>query len=195
MVALQNSFRLDDERPIDARRSRAISRVSLSLWRSIGLLATAVALVLLAREAALARRPHGPAGERRITCESRGRTYDYCQTGTIGFVRLERRLSDAPCRQYESWGADADGAGIWVARGCRAVFVVSPYRPRPPRRKITCESRGRQYHYCRTGTRGFVRLEHRLSDAPCRQYDTWGADDDGGGVWVGRGCRAVFVVE
>ena len=35
-------------------------------------------------------------------------------------------------------------------------------------------------------------LERRLSDAPCRRYDTWGSD--GGGIWVDRGCQAIFTV-
>src|SRR5215831_5760920 len=59
---------------------------------------------------------------RRITCESRGSQYNYCRTNVHGRVRLDRQLSDTPCRQYDSWGADGDGSGVWVSKGCRAMF-------------------------------------------------------------------------
>jgi hypothetical protein len=142
--------------------------------------------------------------KKTIKCESRGSQHEYCRTNTKGRVRLERQLSDAPCREYQTWGADRDGGGIWVNNGCRAVFVVEPfsygppgYRPDRPGQQATirCESKGGQEAYCRTNTKGRVRLERQLSDAPCREYQTWGADRDGGGIWVSRGCRGEFVVE
>jgi len=138
---------------------------------------------------------------RRITCASQGSRYNYCRTNMRGRIRLERQLSDSPCRRYETWGADGDGSGVWVSGGCRATFIVEPRRPEPPYeapgggRTITCESRSDRYNYCRTNTYGRVRLARQLSDAPCREYDTWGADGDGSGVWVSNGCRATFVVE
>ena len=141
---------------------------------------------------------------KRITCESRGERYNYCRTNMRGRIRIDRQLSDAPCRRYETWGADGDGSGVWVSDGCRATFIVEPRRARPRYeetrgekrgRSITCESRGERYNYCRTNTYGRVYLDRQLSDAPCREYDTWGADGDGSGVWVRDGCRAVFVVD
>ncbi|MGE0680948.1 MAG: DUF3011 domain-containing protein [Candidatus Binatia bacterium] len=141
---------------------------------------------------------------KRITCESRGSQYNYCRTNVRGRIRIERQLSDTPCRQYDTWGADGDGSGVWVSNGCRATFIVEPRRSEPRdrdsrkggrERTITCESRGERHTYCRTNTYGRVRLERQLSDAPCREYYTWGADKDGGGVWVSNGCRATFVVE
>ncbi|MBI3796695.1 MAG: DUF3011 domain-containing protein, partial [Deltaproteobacteria bacterium] len=81
----------------------------------------------------LAYRPSA-GGPRSITCESQRGRYAYCRTNTEGRVRLERRLSDAPCRQYDTWGADGDGSGIWVADGCRGVFIVESYRPSYPDR-------------------------------------------------------------
>jgi hypothetical protein len=142
---------------------------------------------------------------RRVTCESRSGQYNYCRTNIRGRVRLDRQLSDAPCRKYDTWGADGDGSGIWVSDGCRAVFVVEPRRPEPiyggrgkggrGGRTLTCESRSGQYNYCPTNSYGRVRLDRQLSDAPCREYDTWGSDGDGSGIWVSDGCRAVFVVE
>src|SRR4051812_30335241 len=66
--------------------------------------------------------------------------------------------------------------------------------PAYPARQIRCESESHKHTYCRTYAAGRVVLDHRLSKAPCREYDTWGADRDGGGVWVREGCRAVFTV-
>src|SRR5262245_11410683 len=43
---------------------------------------------------------------KRITCESRGERATYCRTHIHDRIRLERQLSDAPCRPYETWGAD-----------------------------------------------------------------------------------------
>src|SRR5215471_17208499 len=59
---------------------------------------------------------------------------------------------------------------------------------RPPRQiTVTCESLGGRSEYCPTGMRGYIRLERQLSDTPCREYDTWGTDRDGGGSWVDHG--------
>ncbi|HEV8712761.1 MAG TPA: DUF3011 domain-containing protein [Candidatus Binatia bacterium] len=66
--------------------------------------------------------------------------------------------------------------------------------PLSSRQTLTCESRAGQSAYCPTSLRGEVRLDRQLSDAPCREYDTWGTDRAGGGIWVDRGCRAVFSV-
>ena len=141
---------------------------------------------------------------KRITCESRGDRYNYCRTNIRGRVRLDRQLSDAPCRRYETWGADGDGSGVWVSDGCRATFLVEPRKARSryeekkggnKGRTITCESKRDRYNYCRTNAYGEVYLDRQLSEAPCREYETWGADGDGGGIWVRDGCRGVFVVE
>src|SRR5262245_38264664 len=71
-------------------------------------------------------RYYDPRQGRRITCESRGGRYNYCRTDMRGRVRIERQLSDTPCRQYDTWGADGDGSGVWVSDGCRATFIVEP---------------------------------------------------------------------
>jgi hypothetical protein len=151
------------------------------------------------------RPPPYPA--RQIRCESEAHRHTYCRTYAHGRVRLERRLSKAPCREYDTWGADRDGGGLWVREGCRALFTVIPWGGGPgpgygpgyggPGRpgggyRITCKSDRFRPEYCPLRRWGRVRLERRLSDAPCRQYDTWGAD--GGGIWVDRGCAAVFSV-
>jgi Protein of unknown function (DUF3011) len=149
--------------------------------------------------AQLAYRP-SPGRQRTITCESQRGRYAYCRTNSIGRVRLKRRLSDARCRQYDTWGADGDGSGIWVADGCRAVFVVESYRPPYAGgswgggRTITCKSESFEYQHCSVGRRpGRIRLERRLSDTRCIRGDNWGVDRNG--VWVDRGCAAEFSVE
>lgn len=144
----------------------------------------------------------GPYASRRIRCESDSRRYTYCPTRAYGRIWLERRLSDAPCRQYDTWGTDPDGGGVWVSDGCRGIFVVTPwggpgYGPGyPPGHRpgltVTCRSKDFRPNYCRLPRWGRVRLERRLSGAPCREYETWGVD--GGGIWVTHGCAAVFSV-
>ena len=56
-------------------------------------------------------RPLGASDERMVQLISAASIY-----------QLERRLSDAPCRRYDTWGSD--GGGIWVDRGCAAIFTV-----------------------------------------------------------------------
>jgi ribosomal protein L37AE/L43A len=77
--------------------------------------------------------------------------------------------------------------------GDRYRYGGGSYQP-AQRQTLTCESRGGKSEYCPTGRRGDVRLARQLSDAPCREHDTWGTDRDGGGIWVDRGCRAIFSV-
>ncbi len=167
--------------------SRALLTVALSI----------LPLVLASAAEAQSYRPP-PYPARQIRCESESHRHTYCRTYAHGRVRLEHRLSKAPCREYDTWGADRDGGGLWVREGCRAVFTVLPWddldhRPGPGRGyRITCKSDRFRPAYCPLRRYGRVRLEKRLSDAPCRQYDTWGAD--GGGIWVDRGCAAVFSV-
>lgn len=159
------------------------------------------ALVVLTHDpcAAQGYRPV-PYPSRRIRCESESHHHTYCRTYATGRVELARRLSKAPCREYYTWGADHDGGGLWVSDGCRALFVVLPWSPPsygygpPPWQeyRVTCESDRFKARYCPLPRWGQVQLERRLSDAPCRQYDTWGVD--GGGIWVDRGCAAIFSV-
>ncbi len=150
------------------------------------------------RDLRLAQRPSG--GTKTIRCESRGERHEYCRTATRGRVRLERQLSNTPCRQYSTWGSDGDGSGIWVRNGCRGIFVVEEYRHTYPDswwgwgRTVTCKSERFRYNHCTLDRRGRrVRLERQLSDTPCRRGESWGVDREG--VWVDRGCAAVFTIQ
>ncbi len=67
---------------------------------------------------------HGYGPARQIKCESNDRGYNYCPADTSGGVRLIRELSKAPCIRWQSWGFDE--SGIWVDKGCRAVFEIRP---------------------------------------------------------------------
>jgi hypothetical protein len=135
----------------------------------------------------------------RIECSSLKDRYGYCRTHTVGYVRLERQLSKASCRQYQTWGSDGDGSGIWVRDGCRGVFVVERGRwpggqPRPKGRTITCTSRDYGYAHCAVSTWGReVWIRRQISRQRCVRGDNWGVDWSG--IWVDRGCNAEFVVE
>jgi hypothetical protein len=63
------------------------------------------------------------AADDTIRCKSEGYEYNHCSVGISGPVRLERQLSDAPCRRGESWGYDR--RGIWVDKGCTGEFRLS----------------------------------------------------------------------
>jgi len=58
-----------------------------------------------------------------FTCESSSNQYQYCRhpVGAHAKVRIQRQLS-GNCVQGKSWGYDADG--VWVNKGCRAVFEI-----------------------------------------------------------------------
>ncbi len=151
---------------------------------------------------------------RRVTIESEGTRREYKRVDHDGYVRLSRRLSDAPCIQGRSWGYDRDG--IWVSNGCRAVFEYrTGWNGRGDRRDdrrddrwddrydredrwygssnaVKVESDDGRYKSKRIDTRGGVRLLRTLSDAPCIQGRSWGYDRDR--IWVDRGCRALFEV-
>jgi hypothetical protein len=60
----------------------------------------------------------------RLQCDSNKKRYQLCQVdvGRHGYVRLVRQMSDARCTEGYSWGWNR--AGVWVAHGCRAQFVV-----------------------------------------------------------------------
>lgn len=68
--------------------------------------------------------------EQLVVCESEDGARELCRVRNIRDreVRLERQLSDSPCREGRTWGVD--DRGIWVDRGCRAEFSVFESRDR-----------------------------------------------------------------
>jgi hypothetical protein len=162
------------------------------------LVSTLLAMLALLPEARVAEAKRRPSSV-RIECSSRGDRYEYCRTFAIGRVRLERQLSKTPCRQYQTWGADGDGSGVWVRNGCRGVFVVDRGGGHGRRggggaRTVTCTSRDYSYAHCDVPIWGRrVWVQRQLSDKRCVQGDNWGVDWSG--IWVDRGCNAVFAID
>jgi hypothetical protein len=127
-----------------------------------------------------------------LQCESNDGRRKYCGPANYNQVSLQRQLSSASCVQGESWGVD--GRGLWVDRGCRAIFYLGgngQYGNNGGYHggSITCESNDGQRKYCGRVGRD-VRLQRQLSQSPCVQGQSWGVD--GQGLWVDRGCRAEF---
>lgn len=56
-----------------------------------------------------------------------------------------------------------------------------------------CESRDGRRTFCGSPTGGRVVLVRQISSSPCIRNQTWG--NDGRGVWVSGGCRAVFAAD
>ncbi len=131
-----------------------------------------------------------------ITCSSNNGERVYCEADTRYGVQLVRQISGSPCREGYTWGADR--RGIWVDRGCRAIFALNPPPP-PPRggdyreNVIRCSSNNGERVYCEVDTRDRrIEMVRQISGSPCRLGETWGWDRRG--IWVDRGCRADFVV-
>ena len=68
----------------------------------------------------------GPDWDSRFTvaCESQDGRNHFCAVdlGGGGRARIERQISDSPCREGRTWGFNR--AGVWVTDGCRAVFEI-----------------------------------------------------------------------
>ena len=131
-----------------------------------------------------------------IACESNDGGRQYCGRANPRRISLQRQLSNASCVQGRSWGVDDQG--LWVDRGCRAVFAVGKWHDRDRddseiSGSIKCESNNGGRNYCGSvGRRNQVSLQRQISGSPCVQGESWGVDREG--LWVDRGCRAVFVV-
>jgi DUF3011 family protein len=125
-----------------------------------------------------------------VKCESNDGRRNYC--GQYGDqVLLERQISGSPCVEGQTWGVDR--TGLWVDRGCRAYFTVrgNSRVAVGGQDSVKCESNDGRRNYC--GQYGDqVRLERQISGSPCIEGQTWGVDRTG--LWVDRGCRAIFTV-
>ena len=85
--------------------------------------------------------PSKALAQSTITCESNNGNRQYCGGGfTPNQVTMQRQVSGSPCVRNQSWGVDRQG--LWVDRGCRAVFLIrrtgpgwvhpGPANPWPP---------------------------------------------------------------
>ena len=141
-----------------------------------------------------------PYGGRTITCGSPQHRLARCPLpGNWRGVRLVRQTSDASCVQGRSWGYDR--GSVWVDDGCAGVFAAGDYssgwRPGPgwdQNFTVSCGSPQYRYAFCQVdvGARGRVRLQRQTSDARCVEGQTWGWNR--AGVWVDRGCSALFLI-
>lgn len=135
-----------------------------------------------------------PAAAGTVSCASYSSQRAICHADTRNGVAMTQQWSWRPCLKGRTWGVQGDN-NIWVDQGCRAAFttgVMPGNYDEPYAQNFTCESYGGQRNFCRAESRGEIRLVRQLSQAQCTRNSTWGSDQRG--VWVDRGCRAVFSV-
>ena len=139
--------------------------------------------------------PHkndGKIARTDVFCADKGRGSNHCPADTRGKVRLLHQFSRKECRRGTSWGIDR--RGIWVDKGCIALFRVSR-RTDPPARRETfrCGSEDFMYVRCEILFPSKIRFHKQLSRVKCVKEKNWGFDAKG--VWVKEGCRAQFKAE
>jgi hypothetical protein len=134
-----------------------------------------------------------------LRCESTTGRRVECHFDGAGSVQLSRQFSSKACIKGQSWGVDRNA--VWVDRGCRADFTVTPFDDRNDgvwrqrqHRTITvvCESNDGRRHRCAADTLGQITLGRQISSNRCVEGRTWGASSDG--IWVDHGCRAEFLI-
>jgi hypothetical protein len=121
-----------------------------------------------------------------------------CSLPLPGKVQVVERYSSAPCEAGQGWGQD--GNSVWVARSCRAKFVIAPDSTGEGKvaaatehagksSQIECRSRDGRYRECALGEGFTARLIQDLSGR-CRDEADWGASE--GLLWVNNGCHGRF---
>ncbi len=106
-----------------------------------------------------------------VTCSSSKDRRTECQIPAGSRVRLEEQLSRSDCVAGTSWGAF--GEVLWVDRGCRAIFDLTP-APNWPEYTLNCGSDGGRRHECTLKEGGVAQLVNRLSKAPCSEHERAG---------------------
>ncbi len=137
-------------------------------------------------------------GGNRFTCESNDDKRHSCRVDTRGGVVLLHQISSAQCVRGRSWNYDRQG--VWVDAGCRGEFQTGRGDSARPRRldaasnaqTLKCESDNDRQRRCAVAVHRNAVLQQQLSDTACVEGRTWGWDR--AGIWVDRGCRAVFRV-
>ena len=141
--------------------------------------------------------PIATPAQQTITCESNDGGRKHCGPPNPGQVTLQRQISGSECIQDRSWGVD--DRGLWVDRGCRADFLIggsNDYdngagRNVTRRRHDQVRIQRRRRKYCgQVDPRSQVTIQQQISGSPCEQGRSWGVDNRG--LWVDRGCRAIF---
>src|SRR5882757_1949466 len=62
------------------------------------------------------------AAQDSLKCESNDGNRQYCGRYNPDQVRFDRQISESSCVEGQTWGVDRDG--LWVDRGCRAIFII-----------------------------------------------------------------------
>ena len=143
--------------------------------------------------------PIATPAQQTVICESNDGGRRHCGPANPGQVTLQRQISGTECIQDRTWGVD--DRGLWVDHGCRAEFLIGGggYYDNGqggqyggPGATIKCESNDGGRKYCgQVDSRSQVTMQQQISGSPCEQGRSWGVDRRG--LWVDRGCRAIFV--
>ncbi|MBN8480957.1 MAG: DUF3011 domain-containing protein [Xanthomonadales bacterium] len=184
------------------------------MFKPVAVAAGMIAGGFLLATAADAQPPRPGAGPDRdsVRCESKDYRLNRCNVDWRD-GRLVRQTSSSRCVRGQNWGVDR--RGLWVDRGCGGVFVEAGRGPGGPGPgpgpggpggwqpgpgwdgdfRLTCQSNDFRYRMCQIdiGPGGRVRIERQLSETACIEGRTWGFNR--AGVWVDRGCAAVFGVD
>lgn len=133
-----------------------------------------------------------PARRGVVICESWQSRWAHCDADVTQPIRLARQRTNDECIRSQTWGVDA--TGIWVSSGCRGEFQVGEMaNSGTPVRTIRCESNNGTRETCAVDTGRGVVLSKQLSNLGCTKGKTWDYNENG--VWVTRGCRAIFTID
>src|SRR6266550_2084136 len=122
---------------------------------------------------ALARQAPQERQGQIIPCSSDDGEKHYCTADTRYGARLVRQVSQAPCKQEESWGYDEEG--IWVDKGCGGEFTLGGGENGGDALgeggggTITCASDNGRRRVCPADTSNGVQLMRQRSDAKCKE--------------------------
>lgn len=94
------------------------------------------------------------AAQDPVKCESNDGNRQYCGHYNSDQVRFDRQISESSCTEGQTWGVDHNG--LWVDRGCRAIFTVFT-NPGAPGERRDAENRDRD----RDGDRDRERMRDR----------------------------------
>ncbi len=153
-----------------------------------------------------------PTAPRQIVCESRSGRRHHCPLDVRPGVQLVRELHGKACIEGATWGYGK--RGIWVDKGCRALFQIgtasataqtrpaskAQARPAPDAlapipegsvvETLSCRSPG-GFKRCFIPMNLAVSFEKSMDASECIEGKSWGRDRDS--VWVDHGCQALFL--
>jgi len=76
------------------------------------------------------------ASAAQIKCESHQDGVEACTTLLAGSrVRLLEQLGETRCVEGQNWGVDTKRNSLWISKGCRALFDITPPHDEPATRE------------------------------------------------------------